>query len=106
MFRGSLEPRDALVLAGQLGSEPQSRYRAAVLGDPAFLGFGRTEAILSDLFDALVDNSVVTVKAAGGKARQPEPYPRPVDAASREHVIEAPSIDDFPIHLVVGLTRS
>lgn len=103
VFQGALAPWEALALAEQLASEPLSRYRAAALGDPMFLGHGRTESILSDLADLILDNSLVTVKAAGGKARRPDRYERP--DASKPQQVEVMDIDDFPIHLVLAMTR-
>jgi len=101
-----MSSRDAIVLAEQLGTEPRSRFRAAVLGDPAYLGWTREAELLADIYDALNDNSVVTIKAAGGKARRPEPHVRPTQAADEAEPIQSPSgsIDDFPIHLVMAMT--
>lgn len=105
VFRGALAPRDVLVLAGQLGTVPESRVRAATLGGPGFAGWSRVADILADIHDSIVDNSVVTIKSAGGKANAAEPYPRPSLAADEPEVVDVPTIDDFPIHLVVAMTR-
>jgi len=69
------------------------------------MGWGRDVSLLADLHDAVVDNSVVTIKAAGGKSRRPQHYPRPEMKAEKEDTIAVPTIDDFPIHLVVALTQ-
>jgi hypothetical protein len=105
VWRGLLSPRRALVLVGQLGSIPGSRFRGASLGGPEFVGWSRDVGMLADIFDALVDNSVVTVKAAGGKTGRPDTYPRPVAAKDKAQSVDVPSIDDFPIHMVAGLTK-
>lgn len=105
VWRGETPPRRALALAEQLATIPNSRLRALSLGDVANVGWGRAEWILADLYDALTDNSVVTVKAAGGKASRPSPYPRPdvPDVRAAEEV-RVPTIEDFPIQMVVAMT--
>jgi len=104
VWRGLLSARRALVIAGQLGTIPGSRFRACILGGPEFIGWSREAQVLADLFDALVDNSVVTAKVAGGKPSSPTPYPRPVPAEDKAAVVDVPTIDDFPIHMVMALT--
>ncbi len=104
VWRGALSPRRALVLASRLADVPDSRYRAEALGGREYLGWDRIATLLADLNDAITDNSVVTVKAAGGKATRPDPYPRPMAEAEAEETIDVPTIDDFPIHLVTAMT--
>lgn len=104
VWRGLLSPGDALALAGQLGTIPGSRFRALCLGGLEFVGWTREADILADLHDALVTNSVVTIKSAGGKTQQPDPYPRPVRKDDPAETIEVPTIDEFPIHLVMAMT--
>ena len=105
VWRGQLSPRRVLVLAGQLGTIPGSRFRAATLGGSDWLGWSPEARLLADLVDAVVDNSVVTVKSAGGKTKRPEPYPRPIAAADKPIDVAAMTIDDFPIHMVMAMTR-
>lgn len=104
MWRGQLSSRRALTLAGQLGTEPGSRFRALSLGGLEFVGWTRDSEILADLHNAIVDNSLITAKAAGGKPRTPDPYPRPVHKQDRTPTVDVPTIDDFPIHMVMAMT--
>ena len=105
VWRGLLSPRRALVLAEQLGFIPGSRFRALTLGSLDFVGWDRATTVLADIHDALVDNSVVTIKSAGGKSQRPDPYPRPAAYKAADVEVEVMDIDDFPIHLVVAMTR-
>lgn len=105
VWRGGITRRRALELAEQLAFEPRSRYRAMILGGPEWIGQDRPVAVLMDLFDALQANTVVTAKTGGGKPKTPDEYPRPVvTKKSDPKVIQSPTIDDFPIGLVVALT--
>lgn len=104
VWRGQLSPRRVLVLAGQLGTVPGSRFRALTLGGADFVGWTRDSEILADVHDAIVDNSLVTSKVAGGKPGAPTPYPRPLRKEDRPQTVDVPSIDDFPIHMVVAMT--
>lgn len=105
VWRGLLSPRRVLVLAGQLGTVPGSRFRAASLGGPEFNGWTREADVLADIHDSIVDNSVVTVKSAGGKAQRPDTYPRPVVKEDQTETVDVPTIDDFPIHMVIAMTQ-
>lgn len=104
VWRGRLDPARVIVLAGQLGTVPGSRFRAQCLGGPEFVGWTRESDILADIYDALVDNSVVTAKAAGGKPQTPDSYPRPVPKKDQAEVVDVPDIDNFPIHMVMAMT--
>lgn len=104
VWRGLLSPRDALVLAAQLAFVPSSRYRALALGGVQFIGWDPNTSVLSDIHDAVVDNSVVTIKSAGGKSQRPEAYPRPQPKAVAPPTV-VPSIENFPIHMVMALTQ-
>lgn len=104
MWRGLVSSRRVLALAGQLGTNPASRFRAATLGGPEFVGWTREADVLADIYDALVENSVITIKTAGGKTDSPDPYPRPVLEKDKPETIDVASIDDFPIHMIIAMT--
>jgi hypothetical protein len=109
VWRGALTKRRALELAEQLAFEPRSRYRAQALGGAEFIGHDKVAILLSDLYDALNGNTVVTAKAAGGKPKTPDPYPRPevkkpAESGGVNTTVDVPTIDEFPIHLVIGMT--
>lgn len=103
VFRGLLSPRDAIVLAGQLGTIPYSRFRARALGVDGLMGWSRTEDLLADAIDAIQSAAVGIARSNGAKAKAPDPYPRP-HMTREEELVDVPSIDDFPIHLVVAMT--
>lgn len=103
---GTLSAGEALVLAGQLGTVPDSRFRAMSLGGLEFAGWSREADVLADIHDALVDNSIITVKSAGGKAGSANPYPRPKRDKPEVDVVEVFDIDDFPIHAVMAMTAA
>jgi len=50
---------------------------------PEGAGWSSPEYITADLFDAVQALTYATVKAAGGRARKPKPYPRPGVKASK-----------------------
>lgn len=104
MWRGQLSTRRALVLVEQLATVPGSRFRALTLGGLDHLNWSRDSGILSDIHDALVDNSVITAKVAGGKPSMPEKYPRPIRKEDREPEPEVFTIDTFPIHMIQAMT--
>jgi hypothetical protein len=94
VWRGKLSPATALVLVEQLKTIPMSRFRAQVMGGFEHLGWTPDTYLAAALYDAMNTNSVITAKSAGGKARDPEPYPRPDQAAKS---IQVDDIDDFPV---------
>lgn len=104
VWRGQLSPGRVLALAGQLGTVTGSRFRAMTLGGMQFAGWTREADVLADLHDAIVDNSVLTVNSAGGKAKSPDPYPRPSSQKDEGITVDVPTIDDFPIHLIMAMT--
>jgi hypothetical protein len=77
VWRGGMSPRRALVLVEQLSNVPRSRYRAAALASPQWMNYGPLEALTATLIDHVAALSYITVKAAGGKPRKPEPTARP-----------------------------
>jgi hypothetical protein len=99
-WRGTLTARRVIDLAERLIDIPRSRFRAAVMHDERILGWGTEAEILADLYDALVDNSVITWKSAGGKASAGQRYPRP----KPQLVEQAKTIADFPIREMVQMT--
>jgi hypothetical protein len=76
-----------LQLIGRLGDVPMSRYRAAVLGDD-FMGWGRTERILADLFDR------ITAVGATGKVSDDALYQRPT---VNDETDQAATVADFDV---------
>jgi hypothetical protein len=99
----TLSARRALNLVEQLKYTPDSRFRAAALGSLEFVGWGPQEVISSQIHDRINDNSVITVKAQGGKVkRPPEPYPIPTSTAKGP--LTSDDIDDFPLGAVLALT--
>lgn len=44
---------------------------------PEMAGWGRTEFILADIFDAIARLEYTVASALGGRPRMPKPYPRP-----------------------------
>lgn len=110
VWRGKLSRTRALDLIQGLAYEPNSRYRTQALGDESFHGWGRLEAAVADLIDAVQQNTHATIKVGGGKASSPDPYPRPeVTERSWADIPEMPApeeltIRNFPIHAVVAMT--
>lgn len=109
VWRGTLKASRALELIDGLAHVPQSRYRAEALGDESFHGWDRATELLASIFDALQTNTVVTAKAAGGKPKSPDDYPRPVVLTQSD--IEMPpleelTIDNFPIFAVMAVTQN
>lgn len=101
----TLSVRRLLNLVEQLKYVPESRFRAAAIGNLDFVGWGPAEVISSQIHDRINDNSVITVKSQGGKVkRQPEPYPIP-RAEAKQDVLTSLDIDDFPIAAVLAATR-
>lgn len=78
VWRGALHPRRALVLVEGLKHVPASRYRAMILGGPEHIGWGPGEYLLAQNVDATNTGTVVAARVAGGKQRNPKPFPRPV----------------------------
>lgn len=74
------------------------------LGGMQFVGWTREADVLADLFDALVDNSLITAKVAGGKPGSVDPYPRPAVPKDDAITVDVPTIDSFPIHMIMALT--
>ena len=94
MWRGRIEVRRAFVLAEQLKTIPDSRYRAATWGDPLYLGYGVAEIIAADQYDLIKSFFAFFV---GEKLTADDLYPRPRSAntAPRETTIADFDIDNF-----------
>lgn len=90
VWRGRIEIRRARVLAEQLKAIPESRYRAADLGDPRFLGFGWNAMVTADLYNLIV---CALAALCGKKASAKDLYPRPQTSDARETV----TVADFDI---------
>ncbi|MBN6777435.1 hypothetical protein JRG19_02575 [Pseudoclavibacter alba] len=78
--------------------EPWSEFRAAYLGDPAFLSWTPEVDALVSIFDAVRADTHATVRVGGGKMPRPKQLPRP----RRDRVTRVERIADFPIHRMVG----
>lgn len=79
-----LTPRLALHLIRQLPVE--SRTVAALRGGPEFLGWGPDRYILANVFDAIKENTYVTVAANSGRRKpsKPKPMDRPESRLQRK----------------------
>jgi hypothetical protein len=81
----------ALVLAGQLLHHPMSRFRAARLGGPQFLGWDDNTYLLADVRDSML-------AIALGLSDTPSdftPYPRP--ESELEQPEDGGTIADFDV---------
>jgi len=90
-WRGRLTAARVLALAGQLASVPDSRYRAAALGDPRFLGWNAAAEVTADLYE-------MTQLAVGVPLANVVEYPRPKVTAKPK------SFDEFDIFEAVRHT--
>lgn len=106
VWRGLITPRRALDLAESLTTVPRSRFRAAVMGDQAWMGWSAETAVLADLYDATRDAMVKNLEVWGGKATVPR-YPRPPAGKSAVDDTEQQkpkTIAEFPIWEVMRMT--
>lgn len=81
-------PSPALVLSLIEGLPPESNTVADMSGGPQFRGWGLTEAILADVFDAISMNTIVS---GNWKRNPPKPpvYPRPTVKPKKPTTIAA-----------------
>jgi len=70
-----------LILSGQLTHHPSSRYRAALLGDPRFIGWTEDSEILATIADSLLG---ITGALGGAKITAADLWPRPKKVTTEE----------------------
>jgi hypothetical protein len=92
-WRGRLTARRVLDIAEHLHTEHHSRYRAALLGDPRFVGWTPTDDLLADQFE-------LAQSVAGVLDAKVVPYPRPQVKAKPK----PSSFAEFDIHAAVRQT--
>lgn len=73
--------RHALILSEQLTHTPSSRYRAALLGDPRFLGWTEDSELLATIADSLLG---ITGALGGSKITAADLWPRPKRATPED----------------------
>lgn len=92
-FAGQVSLDMVCDLVERLLHEPASEFRAAVLEDPRFLGWGPTEGVIADVYDAVITLAKITAQVHNGKMRA-SMHERPRQGARST----SRSIADFPIH--------
>jgi len=74
LWTGEVSVRRALILSEQLTLIPASRYRAARLGDPRFMGWTEDTSILASVSDTLLG---ITGALGGSKVTAADMWERP-----------------------------
>lgn len=77
VFRGSLSPRRALVFVERALNDPRSHLRAAVLGDPRWIGWTHTDDALADLVDLSTGTFTLIARVLGANPPEPVSFARP-----------------------------
>lgn len=92
VWRGMLSVREVFILSEQLETKPESRYRAALLGGPQFIGWGTDRYLTADVRDMLL-----ALLAGYGKQALTEDdwWPRPTDSRRNQKSTEVGTLADF-----------
>jgi hypothetical protein len=74
LWTGEVSVRRALILSEQLIHTPASRYRAALLGDPRFIGWTEDTSLLASVSDTLLG---IAGALGGSKVTEADMWERP-----------------------------
>jgi hypothetical protein len=90
LWTGGLSARRVLILSEHLKDIPDSRYRAATLGGPQFLGWDDDRYLAADTRDFML---AILTSLGGQKLTAEDLYPRPERAEDMPQ--EAATIAEF-----------